>query len=115
MLQLESANFKKHLFIGISSLTVTLFLFLRLFYFGELDKPAVCNCARIFNSDSSISTRASRLVVGNGHYQFTVSTAKRECISFYKQDIADWRKAQKTMVDSAQEAAVYFHQLCPEN
>lgn len=115
MRQWESSTFKKYLFIGSSSIVVSIFLILRLLYPHELDKPAVCDCARIFHGDSAISIRAARLVVGNGHYQYTVQTAKRECISFYRQDITDWRKANKTMIDSTQEAAVYFQQLCPGN
>lgn len=112
MNQWGSANFRKYLFIGASSLIVSIFLILRLFYPLELDKPDACNCAKIFHSDSSISIRAARLVVGNGHYQYTVKTAQRECISFYMLDIAEWRNANTTMMDSTHSAAIYFQQLC---
>jgi hypothetical protein len=113
MLQWESATFKKYLFIGASSIIVSIFLILLLLYPRELDKPAVCNCARIFHSDSSISIRAARLIVGNGHYQYTIQTAKRDCISSYRQEITDWRKATKSLMDSTQAAMIYFQKHCP--
>ena len=113
MNQWRSATLRKYLFIGSSFLIVSIFFILRFFYLRELDKPTACVCAKIFQSDSSISVRAARLVVGNGHYQYTVQTAQRECVSFYRLGITEWRKTNKSDFDSTQAASKYFQQYCP--
>lgn len=72
---------------GFIFLSLLIFCASLIFWFVLRDtwlKPSPCRCADAFSADSAIALPASRKLVGNGHYVFTIQTARKLCDSVYR-------------------------------
>lgn len=105
---------KNRLFIFLSLIIILFFAFIYFNFADALNKPSACLCAKSFNADSAVSLRSAKQIVGNGHYEFTIQTARRDCLSAYQADIINWEKTNPNRLSTAQDEAAFFKIHCQE-
>ncbi|MGL6268530.1 MAG: hypothetical protein ACRC2O_11430 [Chitinophagaceae bacterium] len=111
----NSFDLKKNKYFILSSLIILIiFVFIYFYYADALNKPSACLCANSFNADSAVSLPSAKKLVGNGHYEFTIQTARRDCLNAYQLDILNWEKTNHKSLSTAGDEAAFFTTFCPE-
>jgi hypothetical protein len=104
---------KRLLFFTLTGAVLFSFLYLWLFRKEAFERPALCACKDVYDTDSTKSVRAARLMVGIGHYNFTIQTARRYCDSAYRTEILSFSGASGYGLKGEGIGKDYFDQRCP--